>query len=67
MEMVLLRSPQASIHWSARPVYSGNPGRATVPGKADLARKMLGRQVQLGCCRVERDDLVEVVNCWDSS
>lgn len=62
MGMELLRSPQASIHWSARPVCSENPGRATVLGKADLARNILLRQVQLGCCRVECNDLVVVVN-----
>lgn len=63
MGMELLRSPQASIHWSARPVCSGNPGRATVLGKAGLARNMVLRQVQLVCFRDEYTDLVVVVGC----
>ena len=44
MEMVLLKSPQARIHWSVRPVRCGNPGRATVSGKADLAGEFFLRQ-----------------------
>ena len=39
MEMVLLKSPQASIHWTVRPACCGNPGWATVTGKAYLAKE----------------------------
>ena len=40
-DMELLKSPQASTHWSVRLAYCGNPGRATVLGKADSAMKVV--------------------------
>ena len=54
-DTVLLKSPQASIHWSVRPACCGNPGRATVTRKADLAIKSFLRQaleepVARRCC-----------------
>ena len=52
---MLLRSPQASIHWSVRPVYFGNPGRAIVPARADSAMDLLQRQVLATVCRAESD------------